>query len=117
MRRLREFNLALLGKWCWRLLEDRGCFWYRVLVARYGEEAERLEVGGRSGSSWWREIAKIRNGLGGVGGGWFQEGVSRLVGDGADTLFWHDAWLGVVPFCVHFRRLFKLAVDKSTTVA
>jgi len=39
------------------------------------------------------------------------------VGDGADTLFWHDAWLGAVPFCVHFRRLFELTVDKSTTVA
>jgi len=39
------------------------------------------------------------------------------VGDGADTLFWHDAWLGGVPFCVRFRRLFELAVDKSTTVA
>jgi hypothetical protein len=24
MRQLREFNLALLGKWCWRLLMDRG---------------------------------------------------------------------------------------------
>jgi len=45
VRRLREFNLALLGKWCWRLLEDRGSFWYRVLVARYGEEAGRLEAG------------------------------------------------------------------------
>jgi len=57
------------------------------------------------------------DGLGGVGGGWFQEGVSQLVGDGADTLFWHDAWLGAVPFCVRFRRLFELAVDKSTMVA
>jgi len=87
------------------------------LVARYGEEDERLEVGGRSGSSWWREITNIRDGLGGGGGGWFQEGVSRLMGDGADTLFWHDSWLGGVPFCVRFRRLFDLAVDKSSMVA
>lgn len=52
MRQLREFNHALLGKWCWRMLVDRGGFWYRVLVVRYGEEAGRLEVGGRSTSSW-----------------------------------------------------------------
>jgi len=77
----------------------------------------RMRGWGRSGSSWWREIAKIRDGLGGLGGGWFQEGLSRLVGDGADTLFWHDTWLGGVPFCVRFRRLFELAVDKSTMVA
>lgn len=36
VRQLREFNLALLGKWCWRMLVDRGGLWYRVLVARYG---------------------------------------------------------------------------------
>jgi hypothetical protein len=24
LRRLREFNLALLGKWCWRMLVDPG---------------------------------------------------------------------------------------------
>jgi len=46
VRELREFNLALLGKWCWRMLIDRGGLWYRVLVARYGEEDGRLEVGG-----------------------------------------------------------------------
>lgn len=43
VRQLREFNLALLGKWCWKLLVDRGGLWYMVLVARYGEEAGRLE--------------------------------------------------------------------------
>jgi len=69
VRQLRKFNLALLGKWCWRLLMDRGGFWYMVLVARYGEEAGRLEVGCRSVSSWWREIAKIRDVVGEDEGG------------------------------------------------
>jgi len=63
VRRLREFNISLLGKWCWRLLVDRGSLWYRVLVARYGEEYGRLVVGGQSVSSWWREVASIRDGL------------------------------------------------------
>ncbi|MCI54863.1 cytochrome P450, partial [Trifolium medium] len=43
VRRLRELNTALLGKCCWRLLVDRGGMWYRVLAARYGEVAGRLE--------------------------------------------------------------------------
>jgi len=44
-RQLKEFNLALLGKWCWRMLVGRGGFWYRVLAARHGEEARRLGAG------------------------------------------------------------------------
>jgi len=42
VRQMREFNLALLGNWCWRMLVYRGGFRYRVLVARYCEEAGRL---------------------------------------------------------------------------
>jgi len=117
VRQLNEFNLALLGKWCWRVLVDRGCFWYRVLVARYGEVSGRLEDGGRSCSSWWREVGRIRDGGGYDGGGWFRECVSKKVGDGTDTLFWFDRWLGLVPLCVRFRRLFELYENKYITVA
>jgi len=117
VRQLKEFNLALLGKWCWRMLVGRGGFWYRVLVARYGEEAGRLEVGGQSVSSWWKEIAKIRDGEVGDDGGWFGERVSRFIGDGKNTLFWFDKWLGDVPFCRRFARLFDLATNKMSAVA
>jgi len=55
------------------------------MVGRYGKEVGRW--GDQSGSSWRREIAKIRDGLGGVGGGWFQDCVSRKVGDGVNTFF------------------------------
>ena len=74
-------------------------------------------MGGRSGSFWWREMAKIRDGLGGFDGGWFQDYVSWKVGDRVDTFFWHDPWLGGVPSGVRFRRLFEIAVDKSCFVS
>jgi len=117
VRQLKEFNLALLGKRCWRMLVDRGGIWYRVLVARYGEEAGRLEVGGRSVSSWWREIAKIRDGNGVAGGRWFDDRVARRVGDGSNTLFWYDRWIGDLPLCRRFNRLFGLALNKLSTVS
>jgi len=46
VRKLKEFNIVLLGKWCWRLLVDRGSLWYKVLLARYGTVHGRLEDGG-----------------------------------------------------------------------
>ncbi|GAU50260.1 hypothetical protein TSUD_409060 [Trifolium subterraneum] len=36
VRQLREFNTALLGKWCWQMLVDRDGMWFSVLTARYG---------------------------------------------------------------------------------
>lgn len=43
VRQLEEFNLALLGKWCWRMLTDKEGLWYRVLVAKYGGGGGRGE--------------------------------------------------------------------------
>ncbi|PNX63874.1 hypothetical protein L195_g061838, partial [Trifolium pratense] len=50
------------------MLVDREGLWFRVLVARYGIEGGRLQVGGRRGSSWWKEIASIRDGGSASGG-------------------------------------------------
>ena len=96
---------------------DRGGLCYRVLVAIYGKEAGRLAVGGRSVSSWWKEIVKIRDGVGEDERGWFAERVSKVVGDGTNTLFWFDRWLGDVLFCRKFAQLFDLASDKLCSVA
>ncbi|GAU31515.1 hypothetical protein TSUD_332900 [Trifolium subterraneum] len=93
VRHLREFNLALLGKWCWRMLVDRGGLWFRVLAARYGVERGCVREGGRIGSAWWREIVRIRDGVDGLGGRWFGEGVVRKVGDGTESYFWTDPWV------------------------
>jgi len=102
VRQLREFNLSLLGKWCWRMLIDREGYWYRVFVARYGEEAGRLEVGGRSCFSWWREVARIMDDVDEEGDGWFAERVSKKLGDGVGTFFWYDRWLGGIPLRIKF---------------
>ncbi|PNX79265.1 non-LTR retrotransposon transposase [Trifolium pratense] len=77
VRQLREFNLALLGKWCWRLLVDRGGLWFIVLAARYGLKGGRVKAGDPRWSSWWREIVRIRDGVRGSAGGWFGESVLK----------------------------------------
>ena len=109
--------MALLGKWCWRMLVDREGLWYDILVAWYGELDGRLEMGGRSVSLWWREVGRIRDGDRDIGGGWFGDSVSRRVGDGVATSFWSHRWIGGSPLCARFPRLFDLAEDKTISVA
>ncbi|GAU15866.1 hypothetical protein TSUD_40870 [Trifolium subterraneum] len=97
------------------MLVDRGGLWYRVLSARYGEEAGRLAVGGRRVSSWWRGISRIRDGES-TSGSWFAESIARRAGDGRDTFFWTDPWLEGVPLSVRFRRLYDLSLHRTSTV-
>ena len=33
---LRTFNLALLGKWVWRLGSDKGGLWKEIIDSKYG---------------------------------------------------------------------------------
>ena len=41
VRRLKKFNISLLGRWVWRVLHERESLWHKVLGARYGEEGGR----------------------------------------------------------------------------
>ena len=110
VRRIREFNLALLGKWCWRLLEDKDSLWFRVLSARYGVDEGRLRGGGREASEWWRVVNSLSREI------CFSDHVSRYVEDGRKTLFCSDVWCGGVSFRVRFSRLFDLSVFKGESV-
>jgi len=56
---MKEFNIALLGKWCWRCLVDRERLWFKVVLPRYGEKKGWLKEGGRDESSWCREVMRI----------------------------------------------------------
>ena len=88
--RIREFNLELLGKWCWRLLEDKEGLWFRLLAARYGLVGGQLDVGGRERSVWWRTTVNIRDGYGLVSSSWFPNNLRLNVSKGSNSLIWLD---------------------------
>jgi len=110
VRRIREFNLALLGRWCWRLLVDNSSLWFRMLSSRYGMEKGRNKEGGREASAWRRDIyALCRE-------GWFNDNMSRSLGNGKKMHFWSDVWLGGVSLRDRFRRLYDLSMLKELSV-
>jgi len=117
VRRIREFNLALLGKWCWRMRVENRSLWYRVLTGRYGEVGGIIVEEGQFNSIWWNNLININNGVGVGGGWWFDDNVGRKVGDGAHTLFWWDPWIDELVLKNSFGRLFDLANNKMTMVA
>jgi len=59
----------------------------------------------------------IRDGGSTVLGSWFSDNLRLKVGDGASTLFWLDRWVGDVPLCEKFSRLYDLSENKFSFVA
>lgn len=110
VRKLRKFNLSLVGKWCWKMLVDKEGLWYQVLKARHGEEEGRLKEGGMDSSLWWRMISGVcSRGVGMGVGSWFEDNDCRIVGGGSSTFIWTDDWVGGVSLRVRFPKLFSLA--------
>jgi len=66
---------------------------------------------------WWRTLCHICSGVGEGVGSWFEENTRRVAGDGHNTLFWFDNWVGERPLSLKFPRLFNLAVNKECSVA
>jgi hypothetical protein len=42
--------------------------------------------------------------------------IGRMIGSGINTFFCTDPWLEGSPLCVHFRRLFNMAENRSISV-
>jgi len=89
-QQLREFNIALSSKCCWRLKEEFWSLWLRVLSARYGEEGDNIREEDGGGLMSWNDLISIRNGVGvGVGMG-IDDKLRCELGDGESILFWWD---------------------------
>ena len=65
---LKLFNLALLGKWIWRLGTDKGGLWKEILISKYGGWRSLRGEGKSSRCSfWWKELEEV----------WASEGVGQ----------------------------------------
>jgi len=64
VRRIREFNLALLRKWCWMMHVGKDSLWFKVLAARYCLERGMMREADFVGSMWWNQLQVVRRGDG-----------------------------------------------------
>ncbi|GAU33009.1 hypothetical protein TSUD_358760 [Trifolium subterraneum] len=118
VRRVNDFNYALLGKWVWRCLDEGDSLWCRLLQAKYGQDsAGRVRFSEGVGSSWWRALNNVWSGRGLIDPRWLSDNIVRKIGDGRSTSFWVDSWLEVGPLARAFGRLYDLADNKNISVA
>jgi hypothetical protein len=89
-RDLEWFNMALLAKQGWRLLQNPSSFVARILSEKYFPHGKFLEANlGRRPSYIWRSIWNSRKLL--------VEGLAWRVGDGSKINIWRDKWVPDLP--------------------
>ncbi|WJZ84098.1 hypothetical protein VitviT2T_003721 [Vitis vinifera] len=112
LRYLKDFNHALLGKWLWRFPIERESFWRRVIVGKFGEVQggwTTREVRESYGTGLWKDIRK----------GWeeFFLKTRIRIGNGRQTRFWWDIWVGDSKLKDLFPLMFRIAANNSVVVA
>lgn len=85
-RDLKCFNLALLAKQCWRLLNNQDSLFYKVCKANYFPNTSFLDAAVPNHSSYaWRSINQGQHLI--------IQGSQWRVGDGSLINIWIDKWL------------------------
>ncbi|KAL8119749.1 hypothetical protein AgCh_017015 [Apium graveolens] len=86
LKELRKFNLAMLAKQCWRLLNQTNGLVTEIIKARYYPNVSFLEAQvGQNPSYIWRSLMEAMEVV--------QAGTRRKIGTGEETKVWHIPWL------------------------
>ncbi|GJU43241.1 hypothetical protein Tco_1200507 [Tanacetum coccineum] len=109
-------NHALLFKWVWRFLTDDSSLWTRFIKAIFGNKGDLDTHKLMLRRSPWQDVilaihslqSKCIN---------LMEYIQKKVGNGENTYFWDDSWLGDVALKVLYKRLYALEMCKSISVA
>ena len=85
-RDFHSFNLAMLAKQVWRLINDPESLCARVLRAKYYAHGDIMQAGPKAGSSFtWQSIV--------AGLTTFKRGYIWRVGNGESINIWNDPWI------------------------
>lgn len=86
VKNLRSFNLAMLAKQGWRILNEENPLVSKLFKARYFPKTDFLNAtAGANPSYVWRSILSAQDAI--------RAGCRRRIGDGADTKVWGSPWL------------------------
>nr|KYP35531.1 Putative ribonuclease H protein At1g65750 family [Cajanus cajan] len=71
---------------------------------------------GAKGSRWWVDLNRIEEGdL--VCNKWMSSKCCKVIGNGVDTKFWLDKWVGHGSLAHRFSRLYQIEINKNASIA
>ncbi|XP_071687538.1 uncharacterized protein [Rutidosis leptorrhynchoides] len=115
---LKRKNLALIGKWWWRFLTEPTTLWVKVISSIYGPSGG-FDLDRKykliTCNSTWANIIKAGEHIDSIGVS-FKDSFSTSIGDGCNTRFWSDNWVGSSTLKNRFGRLFRLDQDPNAMV-
>ncbi|GKD68098.1 hypothetical protein Tco_1322188 [Tanacetum coccineum] len=109
-------NHALMFKWLWRFKTQSPSLWSRVIKAIYGAHGAFDNFIRIHRSSPWLDILREASSLKSKGIDLCAL-IRKKVGNGKDTLFWEEHWIGEKDMRIQFLRLYALETCKHIIVA
>ncbi|GJS84812.1 RNA-directed DNA polymerase, eukaryota [Tanacetum coccineum] len=106
-------NRALLFRWVWRFISQEDSLWFRLVHAIHGNNINRIQA---ANVSPWVSILREVHSLKARGIDLVSH-CKKRVGDGLNTCFWEDTWMGDQPFKLMFSRIYALESNKLCMVA
>jgi hypothetical protein len=101
-------NKSLLSKWLFKLLNEDG-MWQELLHKKYLRSKTLSQVSASpTDSPFWKGLMNVKEEF-------FSRG-SFVVGNGRNTRFWEDIWLGDKSLADEYSSLYNIANHKNVTV-
>jgi hypothetical protein len=102
-------NKCLLSRWFQKILAEEGV-WHELIQNKYLHSRSLSQVTSKPADSpFWKGLMRIKEDF-------FSRGVFR-VGNGANTHFWEDSWLGETPLATQYQSLYNIVQRKQVSVA
>ena len=103
-------NRCLLSKWLYKLALETEATWAQILRSKYLQSKTLSQVTMRPNDSpFWKGLMRIK--------ATFFNRTRFIVGNGIDTRFWEDMWLGDAPLATQYPSLYRIVQRREALVA
>lgn len=115
------FNVALLNKWAWKIVDKQDSWWFQLLSFKYGYikglllDSARV-FAARNSSIWWRDLRGIVTPFV-PEESWFRKDISCKLGTWSEIYFRRIKWLDPQPLKDLFPTMFESLCDQRVTVS